>query len=380
MNGRELFEAIYSGKHPDRLPLRGIGRWAETLERWHSEGLAPKADPNEVLGLVSDDVLSLPLNLNMVPPFTVQVLDLGANYVTLVDEYGVTKRMLRADYDRSQGLKGNAGMTSSMALWLDFPVRDLRTWKAIYEQRFQPTLAGRLPVDWEEQRAGFVQRSQTRWVAHFCFPFGGLFSALRELIGWPGLAYALADDPKLVHTMVADLAEFYINAFAQVLPDVCLDQITFFEDMCATKAPLIGPATFREFIAPGYRKLVGELRALGVRHFFVDSDGNVTPLVPELLACGITGLVPCEVNAGMDVAKLRSAFPMLCLNGGIDKRALADGPRAIKAELERCFTVAWNQGRYTPALDHSAPPDISWANVQYYARRFCHWCVAPQGR
>ena len=116
------------------------------------------------------------------------------------------------------------------------------------------------------------------------------------------------------------------------------------------------------------------LRWMGVQQFFIDSDGNAAGMIPEFVACGVTGVHPCEVNAGMDVGALREAFPALNLNGGIDKRALAQGREAIDAELERCFRVAWSKGRYTPALDHGAPPDISWDNVRYYADRYREHC------
>ncbi len=378
MNGRERYAAVYGGERPDHLPIQGVGPWGETLQRWRAEGLGPDADLNETLGLASDDALRLPLSMNMEPPFPITVLEMGDDYVTLIDEFGVTKRLLRSDYDRSQGFKFNAGMTSSMAHWIDFPVTDLRSWKAIYEQRFQPTVAARLPEDWPERQGDFIQRSRTRWVSHFAFPFGGLFSACRELLGWPRLAYVLADDPALIHTIVRDLCGFYIESWFIMLGEVRLDQITFFEDMCSTQAPLISPATFREFFAPGYRMLIGMLRWMGVQQFFVDSDGNATGMIPEFVACGVTGVHPCEVNAGMDVGALREAFPTLNLNGGIDKRALARGREAIDAELERCFRVAWAQGRYTPSLDHGAPPDIPWDNVRYYADRYREHCLFPR--
>jgi len=158
---------------------------------------------------------------------------------------------------------------------------------------------------------------------------------------------------------------------------VPLDGITFFEDMCSTRSPLIGPDMFREFQAPVYRRLIGTLRDLGVKEFFIDTDGNCELLIAEYLKCGITGVSPCEVNADMQVDKLRSHFPTLGLWGGIDKRAVAQGPAATDAELERRFRLAWTRGRYVPALDHGAPPDISWANMQHYARRYKQLCAAP---
>jgi hypothetical protein len=374
VTGREVFQSIYDGGRPDRLPVQGVGPWRETLDRWRTEGLGATESHNAALGLESDDVIGLPLNLSMAPLFPIRVLQTDESYVVLVDEFGVTKRLMRADFDRTQGLKSRAGDASSMAQWLDFPVKDLRSWKELFGERFRSELAGRVPADWPARSVRLREEAQTRWVWYFGFPFFGLFGPLRELMGYEGLVFAMADQPSLVHEMVRDLTAFRLAVFAQALRDAPLDQVTFFEDICATKAPLLSPAMFREFLAPGYRATIGGLRDMGVTQFHVDTDGNAWDLIPEMLACGVTGLNPCEVASGMDVAALRARFPTLCLSGGIDKRAFVAGPRAIDLELDRCFRVAWNAGGYTPAPDHGIPPDVSWANIQHYAQRYRQGC------
>ena len=376
MNGRELLTAIYAQEEFDRLPVQGVGPWAEALERWHREGLDSKTDCNVALGLAgADDFLGVPLNVAMVPLFDIRILSEDREFVTLVDEFGVTKKMLRRDFDYSSGRMSMAGTTSSMSHWIDFPVKDVPSWKRIYEERFRADLTGRVPADWSVTKADFRAKARTRWVSYFSFPFGGLFSAARQLMGLEGTIFAMADNPGLIRTMMTDLCDFYVACYAGVLAAVPLDGITFFEDMCATKAPLISPAMFREFYAPAYRRLVGALRDMGVRELLIDTDGNAELMIPEFLACGLTGVSPCEVNADMQVDKLRARFPTLAFWGGIDKRAVALGPAATEAELERRFRFAWKHGRYLPSLDHGAPPDISWANMQYYARRYKAWCA-----
>jgi len=380
MNGRELHEAIFRGERFDRLPVPDIHPWGETQERWVREGLPPDRNCNEVLGLWGNDGEGLPLDLNMVPKFEVRLIEKDAEYVVLVDEYGITKKILRADFDRSGGLMGEAGAMSSMSHWIDFPVKTLADWKPLYEERFRADLTGRLPANWAAYRPEWLQRCETRWVGYFCFPLGGLFGGLRQLLGLEGLIFAMADDPDLVHTMVDDLTDFWVAAFAKALDGARLDQITFFEDMCATKGPLLGPAMYREFLAPGYRKVIGELRAMGVSEFWVDSDGNFKPLIAEAMACGLTGMAPCEINSDMDPDELRAAFPKFNLAGGIDKRVLTRGPAEIEAEIRRRYTTAWRSGRYIPRLDHGAPPDIPWANAGHYARWVKHFCQESAGR
>lgn len=381
LNGRELLECIYAGEIPPYLPIAGLGPWVEARERWEREGLPAGADCNRELGLTSrhdEWMAGLPLSFNMVPAFPIEIHGRDAEFVTLRDEFGVTKRLLTGDFDRTGGYKAAAGATSSMAQWLDFPVKDLRSWKSIYEARFRTDLAGRLPADWATKRPWLKAEAPKRFIGLWGFPFFGLLGPLREVMGLEGLIFAMVDDPAFVHTMVDDMATFLIGTIAGVVPDVPLDQVTFFEDMCATKAPLVSPAMFREFFAPGYRKITGALRELGVRHQHIDTDGNAWNVIPEFIACGLTGTSPCEAQADMDVGRLRECFPEFVLAGGIDKRALVRGPAAIDAELKRRFTTAWTKSRYTPSLDHGAPPDISWANAQHYARRVVEFSEDPK--
>ncbi|MHB1456763.1 MAG: uroporphyrinogen decarboxylase family protein [Armatimonadota bacterium] len=378
MNGRELLSAIYTGEQVDRFPLPSVSPWGETMERWNREGLPPGADVNRELGLVSDDYVGLNLNLNMVPVFPIRILDEGAEYVTLVDEFGVTKRMIRRDYDRSGGYQMGGGASSSMSHWIDFPVKDLRSWKTLFEERFHPSISDRVPTDWDSYKAEFNKAAETRWSTYGCYPFFGLFGPMRELMGFEGLIYAMMDNPALIHTMVDDLTSFWLEVFSQVVGDVRIDQVTFFEDMCATKAPLISPAMFREFLSDGYREVIGGLREMGVQQFWIDTDGNAWDIIPEMLLCGVTGFWPCEVNAGMDVECLRARFPGISLGGGIDKHVIAGDFAQIDAEIERCYKVAWRDRRYIPALDHGAPPDISWRNIQRFAERCRDWCSNPR--
>jgi len=379
MSGRDRMLCLIAGERPDRLPIHGVDGWAEAVERWCGEGMPCGASVSESLGLLDPDSgISLPLNLNMLPEFPIRVLEKDERHVLLVDEFGVTKRMMRNDFDRTGGHKLDAGAMSAMSHWVAFPVKDMATWKRIYEERFQPNVNGRLPEYWEAGKSEFMHKAKTRWVSLFCFPFFGLFGPIRELMGFEELVYAMADDPGLIHTIVDDLTGMWVSVFDQVLCDgIRLDQITLFEDMCSTRAPLVSPSMFCEFFSPGYRKLIGVLRELGVHLICVDTDGNGWKILPELMATGVRGVSPCEVHAGMDAEALRETFPELYLQGGIAKGELARGAEQIDLEVERRFRTAWAHGRYVPNLDHLAPPDISWTNMQHYAERYLELVHQP---
>jgi uroporphyrinogen decarboxylase len=142
--------------------------------------------------------------------------------------------------------------------------------------------------------------------------------------------------------------------------------IHLWEDMCGKQGPLISPAHWREFMAPHYRRIRAFADAHGIPVVSVDTDGQPDLIVPPMLEAGVNLLFPMESAAGADVNVFRKKYPGLALMGGFDKRALALGPAAIDAELER-IRPAWESGRYIPDLDHHIPPDVSWANFQHYA-------------
>ncbi|MBT3296067.1 MAG: hypothetical protein HN919_14525 [Verrucomicrobia bacterium] len=379
MNGRELHQAIYSGEPFDRLPVIGLEGWTEAVERWRTEGLEEGVDPNEALGLISDDNTSLPLNLNMYPLFELEILEKDEQYVTVIDEFKVTKRVFKEDFDRTEGNMRQSGAMSSMSHWIDFPVKDMNSWKEIFEERFRATPEGRIPEDINVDGDKIKQRAETRWVSHFSFPFGGMFSAVRQLMGLEGAIFAMSDDPELVRTIVSDLGSFYAESFAMLLPEYRLDQIACFEDMCSNRAPLISPAMFREFFMPAYKEYLGRLKDMGVLQAFIDTDGDARRIIPELVECGFTAMWPCEIKAGMDPRELLEQYPTLSFVGGIDKVAVATGGEALEQECARRFKTAWDLGRYLPALDHLAPPDISWESAQRYARIVRACSSGPNG-
>ncbi len=218
MNGQELFTVIYSGEIPDRLPVQGLWPWTETVLRWQSEGLEIGKDPDVALGLVGDDILELPLDLNMLPTFPISVLEMDDRYIALIDEYGITKKMLRSDFEATHGQMKEAGLTSAMSQWIDFPVKDLVSWKKILSERFQPQIPHRFPVDWPSQRIDFIEKSKSHWVTFTCFPLFGLFGPLRQLMGLERLLYAMAgDNPILVDIIINDLIDFWLNILIKSL-------------------------------------------------------------------------------------------------------------------------------------------------------------------
>ena len=62
----------------------------------------------------------------------------------------------------------------------------------------------------------------------------------------------------------------------------------------------------------------------------MDTDGDFESLIPLFLEAGIDGFAPMEVAAGMDPVAMREKYgKSFCMFGGVDKREIAKGRRAI---------------------------------------------------
>lgn len=75
-----------------------------------------------------------------------------------------------------------------------------------------------------------------------------------------------------------------------------------------------------------------------------------------------------DVNAGMDIVKVRQLYPGLKFIGGFNKLTIEEGKEAIDREFERILPVI-RSGGYVPGCDHQATPDSSFDNYRYYIKR-----------
>jgi uroporphyrinogen decarboxylase len=164
--------------------------------------------------------------------------------------------------------------------------------------------------------------------------------------------------------MMDHLTTLTVTVIEQGLPDGAVDIAWWWEDMCYNRGPLISPRLFRELMVPRYLRITEALRRHGVEINILDCDGRINELVPGWLESGINCMFPLEA-AHTDAYALRKVHPSVLLLGGVDKRALIAGRRAIDVEISRLRDLR-DQGRYIPCVDHRVPPDVTYDNYLYY--------------
>ena len=196
----------------------------------------------------------------------------------------------------------------------------------------------------------------------------GFFWTPRELLGIEKHFYAFYDEPELLHDICSYILKIYLTYLPKIIDLIQPDLVYMMEDLSGKNGPMISPVLFDEFVGNYYRKLFPVLREHGVNNVFVDTDGDFMQMIPCFLAAGVDGFLPMDVNAGMDIIKVRKEFPNVKIIGGYNKLCIADGPEAIDAEFERILPVV-RQGGYIVGADHQVAPSASLENYRYYIRR-----------
>ncbi|MBI2442101.1 MAG: hypothetical protein HYV35_12115 [Lentisphaerae bacterium] len=344
MTSRERFLTALRCGQTDRRFRYEHGPWPSTRECWEREGYPQDADFGVYFAmdpLVRIMIQSGYTDSPYFPKFAETTLEETADCRIYQDADGIVKKELKVGPDTS-------------------PVANRQDWTAV-RQRLNPEDAAR--------RIGATAQLQRQCAdpdTPTLLPICGAFGHPRNLLGDEGLSLAIYDDPALLDTILENWLDLYVQLMRRLTRIVRVDAVMIWEDMCYKNGPLISPEHFRRFMLTPYRTLIAELRACGVAIAMVDTDGDCRKMIPLFLEAGVDCLLPFEAQCGMDLDEIHAAYPKLSLIGGIDKRALAREPRAIKTEVDRVMRIFDGFGGYIPTLDHTVPPNVSLANFKYY--------------
>ncbi len=356
MTPRERFLAAMRFEPFDRPPLAELGTWDTTEQIWLAQTGKPRED---VFAWEADCDLKHRIEPDFAfrPAFEEKVVAEDETTFTKIDRMGLTYRQFKDNPD------------TSMPDYVGFPVKCRADWEAL-KTRLDPTDPARYPADWDEQMA--MMRADGSVVNCYGLAanyYGGpsLFGFCRMLMGPEALLYAVYDEPAMVEDMMEFATEFALTVLDKALREAPITYVQFWEDMCYRTGPLLSPAMFKQLMVPRYQRITERIRQAGIDVIFVDSDGDVSQLVPLWLESGINGLFPMEQAADhCDLWAYRKEYGRdLLIMGGIDKRVLAQDEAAIRRELEDKLPLAF-EGGYIPTLDHWIPPDVSYDNFMIY--------------
>jgi uroporphyrinogen decarboxylase len=209
----------------------------------------------------------------------------------------------------------------------------------------------------------FIDRYRETDRALFCFLNLGSDPVILGM-GLERFALALYDDRHLVE----ELFELYTAWYARAVRHLCeldFDFLWFGDDIAFKTAPYVSPKVFRELFLPHYRHVAGEITKPWIFH----SDGNLLPIMDDLLSLGMDGLHPLEPEA-MELAALKRAYgSRVCLVGHISVDTLARGtPAEVDRLVREAIRIAGPGGGYIAGSSNSVPYYAQSENVTAMAR------------
>jgi len=327
VNHVERFRAAMGFQPVDRLPMWEWAMWWDkTIDRWRSEGLPRELDT---------------------------VFDI-ARYFGL-DPYqqfwfSTTEATIEAVQHHVEGVVGDMD---------DY----LRVLPRLYPDHGAAILT---MAPWAaRQREGEV----VVWIT-----LEGPFWFTRTLMGFDRMMYAYYDHPELVHRIREDLLRFNLGLIERISETCVPTFMTVAEDMSYNHGPMISRDIFETFVAPFYRTLLPRVKERGVLTI-VDTDGDVTRMVPWLLDAGIDGVLPLERQAGVDAMRIRRQSPEIRMVGHFNKMVMHRGEAAMREEFERLLPLM-EAGGFIPSVDHQTPPDVSIREYRTYVRLLAEYVRA----
>ena len=360
---KDRFYRTFTYQQVDRVPDLEFGYWPQTIRRWLREGLPVELSETERNSMFVEKLdryfgfeaegYSIPIEMKMNPEFEEEILERKESSVIMRGKDGIVAERYLNDSE-----------LSSIPHFLSFPVKDPGDWERIKERYRADDPIRRVPQEKIEGARRAVEAGRSIGV-FVC----GFYGKIRDWMGVEAISFAFYDYPDMIRDMVRHWSETAAALIESLPPDIPIDRVDWWEDMASKNGPLVGPGLFREFLQPGYHRVMSAAKKRGCVLGMVDCDGNPHDIVANWMEEGVNIMFPVEATEGLDPYRWREEFGMeLRLRGGISKPAVAAGGRALEDELRR-ITPLFEQGGYIPHLDHLVPPDISLKNYCEYRER-----------
>ncbi|NOY81588.1 MAG: hypothetical protein GXP31_11375 [Kiritimatiellaeota bacterium] len=138
-------------------------------------------------------------------------------------------------------------------------------------------------------------------------------------------AYRLADEPEKLKSDASARVARALERGERLRDHGGLDGFALCSDYCFNDGPFLSPNQFGEFVTPYLDRLVRGYRALGF-HVIKHTDGNIMPIIDQLVACNPHALHSLDPQGGVDLAEVKRRWgDRVCLIGNVSCGALDTG-------------------------------------------------------
>ncbi len=167
----------------------------------------------------------------------------------------------------------------------------------------------RRTVDLVREKSGDRYFLMRHGDATFAIPSGG---ALTEFV------YRIADEPDKVKQEAQTRVDRALERAAKLRQPGGLDGFALCSDYCFNNGPFLSPPMFSEFVAPYLKQLIDGYKEMGY-YIIKHTDGNIMPIIDDLLAGEPHALHSLDPQGGIDIAKVKRDYgDRVCLIGNVN--------------------------------------------------------------
>ncbi len=209
---------------------------------------------------------------------------------------------------------------------------------------------------------------------------GGGVLSIEGTTDWMAFAVALIERPAELHALAEARCRAAIERIERLV-EAGADFIFMPNDVAFNAGPFISPTQFAEFVTPYWRRQVDRTKELGAIAI-VHTDGQIMPILDELLALGAHALMSLDPMAGVDIRVVkRLTYGRLGLMGNVQCSLLQDGPlEAIRASALYCLEHGAPGGGYIFSTSNTIFPGMPLAHYEYMLAVFAEFCASRARR
>src|ERR1039458_8271263 len=180
----------------------------------------------------------------------------------------------------------------------------------------------------------------------------------------------LIADPEFAHALMRKVTNLMMEGVSRQLEEVgaYIDVLIIGDDLGTDSSLMISPQVYRRMIKPYHAELLAVIKQRTKAKVFFHSDGNIYPLIGDLIEIGVDLLNPVQVKDGDmgDTARLKRQFGKnISFCGAIDSQTVLPygTPDEVRAEVRNRINDLARGGGYIVASVHCIQPDVPPANV-----------------
>jgi len=353
MTPRERLLTALAHKEPDRVPLTAK-LWADTrLKLRKHYGLKTDEELFDKMGIDNGAI-----NVGSLPPRDWKPTP---EYAEFCNTIGYEVRSQYATYEewgieRKLGAKGQSVVQQfffSHHPWESF------TEPSQVEEMKLPNLNA--PGRFDDAEKTIEEKKEVHVI------MGGLGHVLWtrgwELRGMLKLMKDLHTDPEMADAILDKLLAYSCDVADRLL-DLGCDGIAVSEDWGNNYSMFISPTLWRKYFKPKYKKLFDRAKRRGKLVFF-HSDGNITPIVGDLVEIGIDSLNPVQPEC-MDQIEVKQKYgDKITIDTGVsNQKTLPFGtPEDVRNETLYALRYLAPGGGFVYGTSHYAMYDVPIENV-----------------